>query len=313
MLKTKLLHPANFLLMCLCAFGGFATAKQKQTLFFGIQHNDTISQTRQKLAEKCQSLQQIAVPQPSFPFSAKREDYLVCHGMTFNQHTITTVAFTFADNKLAMIDARGGAKTALTKLAKDQQVSHLGFDIHLKERMFFSQNIDSVRIIGADYQQSIIFMWSNPVFSTKQSHPVNPKLAISTPQVLQFGKTLQNLRPLFEDNCQGVMVKNIEKIWLESKPAKQTQLNCYGIPYAGFIRKAEAVFGDDKLQLVWILTQKPEESRLRALLTERFGQADYIDENWEAFDDWKVALRKDKPEVLILSDQMARIYRNKHQ
>ena len=89
----------------------------------------------------------------------------------------------------------------------------------------------------------------------------------------------------------------------------QQQLDCFGFEYAGFPRKIEAVFGDGILEQVWILTGKPEEDRIRQALTEAYGAPSFVDENWEVFDDGRVMLRKDKPEVLMVSDRLAPLYR----
>ena len=79
--------------------------------------------------------------------------------------------------------------------------------------------------------------------------------------------------------------------------------------YAGFPRKLEARFGDKKLNTVWILTAKAEEDRIRKKLTEEYGKALFIDDNWEVFNDWQVLLRKDKPEVLLLTRELGVVYK----
>ena len=89
----------------------------------------------------------------------------------------------------------------------------------------------------------------------------------------------------------------------------QHQLDCYGYEFAGFPRKIEAVFGDGVLQQAWILTGKGEEERVRRALVEAWGEATYIDDDWEIFGDGTVMLRKDKPEVLMLSPGLAPLYR----
>jgi len=49
----------------------------------------------------------------------------------------------------------------------------------------------------------------------------------------------------------------------DSDPNAQFQIDCFGVEYAGFPRKIEARFGDDRLNTVWILTGSGEEDRLR--------------------------------------------------
>lgn len=103
-------------------------------------------------------------------------------------------------------------------------------------------------------------------------------------------------------------IETIEKPWLPNKPASQVQINCVGYEYAGFPRRIEAVFGDDVLEVVWILTGKNEEGRVRRALVEEFGEAEIVNDVWEVFGDQRVALRKDKPEILMISEKMIPYY-----
>ena len=92
-----------------------------------------------------------------------------------------------------------------------------------------------------------------------------------------------------------MVVHESERVWLPNKPEQQVQIDCFGFPYAGFERKFEAVFGDGKLQVIWVLTGKPEESRLRALLIKDWGQPSLVNESWEVFGDGRISLYNAKP------------------
>lgn len=114
----------------------------------------------------------------------------------------------------------------------------------------------------------------------------------------------------FEAECPLLEVSRNERIWLPNQPANQTQVNCFGYEYAGFPRKLEAVYGDGRLHVVWILTGKAEEGRVRRALGEAFGQATSVNEKWEFFADDLVGLYKEKPEVLLLSEEIAPLFRS---
>ncbi|MEQ5790667.1 hypothetical protein J4E06_06370 [Muricauda sp. NFXS6] len=77
----------------------------------------------------------------------------------------------------------------------------------------------------------------------------------------------------------------------------------------GFPRKVEARFGNGKLNSVWIPTAKAEEDRIRQKLKEAYGQHIVITDEFEVFNDWKVLLRKDKPEVLLLNETLIPVYK----
>jgi len=70
----------------------------------------------------------------------------------------------------------------------------------------------------------------------------------------------------------------------------------------------EAVFGDGILQLAWILAGSGEEDRLRQALIAAYGPAISDNGTYEVFADGRVALRKDKHEILILSEELVPLY-----
>ncbi|MDJ0911485.1 MAG: hypothetical protein QNI99_20035, partial [Woeseiaceae bacterium] len=123
-----------------------------------------------------------------------------------------------------------------------------------------------------------------------------------------FGEHLDSLQPEFEAQCDFTRVDEY-RVWLLTEPDVQQQLDCFGFEYAGYPRKIEAVFGDGILEQVWILTGKAEEDRVRQALIEAYGEPSFVDEMWEIFDDGLVMLRKDKPEVLMVSERLAPLYR----
>ena len=94
-----------------------------------------------------------------------------------------------------------------------------------------------------------------------------------------------------------------------SDPFAQLQIDCFGIEYAGFPRKFEARFGDNKLNVLWILTGKGEEDRIRQELIKHYGKPIFINDDWEIFNDWQIGLRKDKPEVLVMTKEIGMFYK----
>ena len=83
----------------------------------------------------------------------------------------------------------------------------------------------------------------------------------------------------------------------------QTQIDCFGYEVAGFSRKIEFVFADGRLALAWILTGVGDEARLRELLTAQYGEAAAaVPPGLEFFPGERIALRTDKPEILVASE-----------
>ena len=63
------------------------------------------------------------------------------------------------------------------------------------------------------------------------------------------------------------------------------------------------MFADGRLALAWILTGVGDEARLRELLTAQYGEAAAaVPPGLEFFPGERIALRTDKPEILVASD-----------
>jgi hypothetical protein len=76
-----------------------------------------------------------------------------------------------------------------------------------------------------------------------------------------------------------------------------------------FLGKWKPDLGGGPLNMVWILTAKGEEERLRAKLVHQYGGPVYEDEDWVIFHDWQVCLRMDKPEILLVTPELGKLYK----
>jgi hypothetical protein len=98
-----------------------------------------------------------------------------------------------------------------------------------------------------------------------------------------------------------------EEVWLATAPAAQFQIDCYGYEIAGYPRKIEFVFGDETLQQIWVMFDSGDIPRLREFLIANYGDAISVDDQYEIFDEGRLALRKDIPEIRMVSDEIAKI------
>ena len=64
--------------------------------------------------------------------------------------------------------------------------------------------------------------------------------------------------------------------------------------------------------MVWILTAKAEEQRVRQQLRAAYGEPVFVSDDWEAYQNWEVFLRKDKPEVLFLTAALGQHYKKEY-
>jgi len=261
-------------------------------------------QTFVELEKLCDHVDAITAMPVQFPLAAETEEHLRCHGLRTSNGVVAQSVFVIADNRLVMIEMRGGAVDALASSRADEPMPYLHYSVFDRGRLFADIVSDTVWLLHEDALHPNLFTWSNPYMDVLGGNGPVYETNARLPGFVQFGATLTKLRPLFEAHCPIMNVEIIDQIWLPNGPASQTQINCFGLEYAGFPRKIEAVFGDGRLELLWILTAKPEESRVREALISAFGQPDKVEAQWDIFDGGQIALRKDKPEILAISDEL---------
>jgi hypothetical protein len=262
------------------------------------------------LEERCADLKRIDAARPTLPLARDHESYLICLGYTgLNAEAIEEVAFTFADGSLEVIEARGGAAAAIVPRAGDIGFQMIGLDIYVLASTIVDPEADAVWIVSKEGLHPHLFTWSNPHLPSFDGPVPSYDTSAARPDILEFGASLGELSPRLKSACPRDDANVEEEPWLPTGPETQLQINCYEYVYAGFPRKIEAVFGDERLELAWILTGKGEEDRVRQALIAAFGEPIFVSDEVEAFDDWRVALRKDKPEVLMVIDELAPVFR----
>lgn len=282
---------------------------QVKGVFYGADFGDSLENVKTKLSGHCRSLNVFVVDPPSFPLAKDSEHHLVCEGARIGNDEIREVSFAFGDDKLSLIEARGGAVKALAGRASTQPKDYLHYRAFFEDLMLADTGADAVWLLSQESIHPNLFTWSNPYLPSNKGKKKEYGRSAKIPDILNFGAALPELLPKFDKQCPIYNIEKIAEPWLQTKPKTQTQINCFGFEYGGFPRKMEAVFGDGVLELTWILTGKGEEDRLRKALTDAYGEPEFVTEIWEAFDGWRIALRKDKPEVLVLSAKLAPIFK----
>lgn len=277
-------------------------------VFVGVAFDDTVKQAKKKLYGYCQTLKLFDAKKVSLPVAKAQEQHLLCLNYQQSTQKINEAVFVFGDDKLKMVEAQGGIGKALNGKITDKPMSFMDYQVDFSQFVIKQPDNDTAWLMTKESVHPHLFLWANPYLPSNKDKIEHYVSDVATPQVLPFGANLMDALPLLEQQCKLSYVENIKKVWLANEPEKQTQVNCYGYDYAGFTRKIEAVFGDDILQQAWILTGKGEEDRIRQMLIKRYGEPEFVNEQYEAFNGWQVALRKDKPEVLMLSKELAGIF-----
>jgi len=267
---------------------------------------DSEAIARIKLGNHCARIESRVVSPPSHPSAESSERHLVCRDILINEAPVESLVLTFGDNSLSMLFAEGGAADAFGDMFSEDPQTYLQFSASFQDMLIVDGAADRAWLLSPGTAHPNLFMWANPYIES--SDRLEYQSSAARPDLLAFGEHLDSLQSEFEAQCDFTFLGQYN-VWLLTEPDVQQQLDCFGFEYAGFPRKIEAVFGDGVLEQVWILTGKPEEDRVRQALIEAYGEPSFVDENWEIFDDGLVMLRKDKPEVLMVSERLAPLYR----
>jgi hypothetical protein len=271
----------------------------------GLSSGDSIQSSVEKLESLCEKVYEVSVEPPSFPLAETSEIHLICRNLSMDAKTVGAIALTFADDKLVMIYAQDNAADLFLGYASEPVREYLQFSASFTELLVADRTKDQAWVLTSEAAHPNLFMWTNPYVAGSNRVEYEPSAKV--PEILGFGRTLDELLPLYETQCDFSHLGTY-RVWLLNRPEVQQQVDCFGFEFAGFPRKIEAVFGDGILEQVWILTGKGEEGRVRQALIAEYGEPIFVNEQWEVFHGKQVMLRKDKPEVLMLSEKLADLF-----
>ncbi|PCJ98921.1 MAG: hypothetical protein COA50_01410 [Flavobacteriaceae bacterium] len=283
----------------------FLIFSQAESIFNGIKLNESLQSVSEKISLISESSELITPNHPRFPLAKQKEEHLVCTTIKTSNGTIKKAVFTFSDNKLSYIEARGNVINTFISKRKDTSRNYMHYVVYSKDNLFVDKENDIAWIMVPEARHVNLFTWENPYLRNKNHSEPQESPSAKLPEFIKMGGTLNELKPGLVTNSAFTSVEELDG----SDPNAQTQINCFGVNYLGFSRKFEARFGDDQLNTVWILTAKAEEERIREALVKTYGKADYINEDWEIFANWTIGLRKDKPEILLLTTEIGQFYK----
>ena len=282
------------------------TFSQTETIFNGVTLDNSKEEVLQKISSISATSNLISPKATSFPTAKNTEAHLVCTDIQTEHGTIEKAIFTFADNKLCHIEAMGNAVKTFETIQKEEPRTYLDYKVYVNNKLFLNEKKDIAWILNEEGMHLNLFTWENPYFNDNYK----PKTEVSgtIPDFIKMGANINALKPILEANSTFTNTEELDG----SDPNAQIQINCFGVDYLGFPRKIEARFGDEKLNVVWILTAKGEEDRIRKALINQFGNPIYVNQDWEIFNDWQVGLRKDKPEVLLMEKSIGLQYKKSY-
>lgn len=277
---------------------------QIASVFKNIKFGDSTSTVQKELVKISDSLKTIDFSNPQFPLSKNSEIHVLAYGIKIKTKILDRAVFTFADNRLCYIEANGNTLNFFGINDRKNLQSFMNYNVHLSDLLFSDSKNDKVWVLTPEATHPNLFTWNNPLLidtNSKMEYSQSAKI----PKFIKMGSPLKAQQKKIERHSQIIQIDSLDG----SDPNAQIQINAYGIEYAGFPRKFEVRFGNEKLNMIWVLTAKGEENRLRQKLIKAYGKAVFINQKWEFFNNWTVALRKDKPEVLFLTEALGKQYK----
>ncbi len=287
---------------------GSHAAEDGDSIIAGLGWESDAAMVESVLKDVCKSVDVANASPVQFPLASDTEQHFRCEDMALPGGSIAKAVFVVADDRLKMAELRGGAVNALVYPGLETQMRYLEYDVYNQASLFVDRKTDTAWLLSVEALHPNLFTWSNPYLDDDQADIPEYDASAATPSLFEPGGELNTLLPIFEAACPLMNVETIKQPWLATNPDAQSQVNCFGYVYAGFPRKIEAVFGDDELELIWILTGKQEEDRVRNALIDAFGAPEMTNDKWDVFSSGRVALRKDKPEVLVISEKLVSYY-----
>ncbi len=286
----------------------FILFAQVESVFNDIRMGESIQIVAQKLNDISEDTNLISVKEPSFPLAINKEEHFVCINVKTDYGIISSVVFTFADDRLKYIEARGNVNEVLKSKIADTARVYLDYDVYVSEKLFLKKEEDVAWILTGEGMHTNLFAWGNPYLKSDYKNLIQSKSSGQLPVFIKMGASLDELKPVLKAKSKFTNTEELDG----TDPNAQLQINCFGVDYLRFPRKIEARFGNGILNVVWILTGKGEEDRIRKALTSQFGNPIFVNKDWEVFNDWQVALRKDKPEVLLMEKKIGLEYKTSY-
>lgn len=296
------------LLFCLLS-ANQALASPVETLQTALRVGTGLDHWIETAAGPCDAVRRRHSEPPALPVSVGRDDYLLCMITSGNRHGLPPgeIALAFADGRLALAEIRGAAllETLLPQgLSQEQAVPYAGWNVFPEGAWVVSKDKGAAWHLEPASLHPHLFLFRNPLLDYSSEPGSSRTGRFEIPDFLTPGTPMDLAERKFRAGCGFVEIVTIDPPTLPVESDTQHQINCFGWPLAGAHRKLEAVFSDDGLALVWILTAPQEYDRLVETLTTGLGDPVADVTNYVVWPGG-VALRRDKPEIAIASNPVA--------
>lgn len=188
----------------------FLVVAQVETVFNNTLFNDSVKAVKTKISSITQEHELFNPSTLSFPLAKNEEAHLVCTNVKTNYGIIEKVVFTFADDKLVYIEAKGNVEI-LKHTQRDSARTYMDYEVYFKDKLFIKSLEDSAWMLNDEGMHVNLFTWNNPYLSTS-----NPKAILNKtmPSFVRMGASLDEMKPVLEAHS---VFTHIEELWEKSR------------------------------------------------------------------------------------------------
>jgi hypothetical protein len=123
---------------------------QPETIFNDLRMGASLETTAKILSDISETMDTISINKPTFPLSKTKTQHLICSQLTTPNGIIDKAVFTFADDTLHYILARGNAYKAFTMKRMDTAWVYVGYETYFSDKLFVKKKEDLAWIISDD-------------------------------------------------------------------------------------------------------------------------------------------------------------------
>ena len=143
------------------------TFSQAETIFNGVTLENTSKEVIQKMSSISATVNIVTPRVVRFPLAKNTESHLICTNISTENGSIEKAIFTFADDKLSHIEARGNAVKVFESNQKDTARTYLDYKVYIKNKLFLNEKKDVAWILNEEGMHLNLFTWENPYFKSR--------------------------------------------------------------------------------------------------------------------------------------------------
>ena len=286
----------NVMMITALGLGLAAMGAEPQSL--GLKTGITEAEATVWFQEHCDEVSRHVADPVTFPFAEDSEVHIHC------ALGAQDVYASFGDDKLIQIEMRGDIAPYQPS---GEAAAELGWlSVYREPLRIYDAQENRLLWLEDSWQVTQLPFWVNPIWAEGETQI---DTAWFIPPEIEWGASLDAVEAAFGDKCTHSYRLTFDEVWLITQPDLLQQIDCFGYDIAGYPRKLELIFGDGQLEQIWVLLGHGDVARAITAFEAQYGAPVFENEQYTVFGHLDVAVRKDKPELLLGSPRVRELWR----